>query len=266
MIAAALAFLRFTSATHTAPVEFTTDDMDELWLRWLHNFAGTGSGDGWLDHLELTLYDKVRQDTSRGLAEAAAALCWLTIRRGLGDRRQRIINSQAVIAAALAHGLLDPTDVTAQFLAQVTGVPITRNQIDQDLLAAIDYIDDDLWCKRQAQELELAVVRLQPSPGAAQIKVRIDVAGIDNPLIDPRVPRLAVAARHYRKCDGIAIYSTDRNWRVVLPGGGPIDYLPAPKGQELLSTPEVITNQQLEALTARAGVLADLFAAAVATA
>lgn len=258
MITVALAFLRFTSATNATPVELTADDLDELWLRWLRNFAGTGTGDGWLDHLEPTIYDKVRKDVASHLAEASAALCWLMIRRGLSDRRERIINSQAVFAAALGHGLLDPTDVTAQFLAEVTGAPITRNQIDQELLAAIDYIDDDLWCTRQAQELEVSVVRLRPSPGAEQIKVQVDVAGIDNPLIDPRVPRLAVAARHYRKCDGIAIYSTDRDWRVILPGGGPIDYLPA-KGQELLSTPEVVTNQQLEALSARAGVLVDLF-------
>jgi hypothetical protein len=265
MVTAALAFLRFTSATNTAPVELTADDLDELWLRWLRSFAGTGTGDGWLDRLEPTVYDKVRNDIARNLAEAAAALCWLTIRRGLSGRRERIINSQAVIAAALAHGLLDPTDVTAQFLAEVTGTPITRNQIDQELLAAIDYIDDDLWCKQRAQELGLSVVRLQPSPGAAEIKVRIDVAGIDNPLIDPRVPRLAVGGRLYRKCDGIAIYSTDKDWRVVLPGGGPIDYLPA-RGRDLFSTPEAVTNQQLEALSARAGVLADLFPAAVATA
>ena len=154
--------------------------------------------------------------------------------------------------------------MTAQFLSEVTGAPITRNQIDQELLAAVNYVDDELWCKRQAQELGLSVLRLQPSPGAAQIKVRIDVAGIDNPLIDPRVPRLGVAARHYRKCDGIAIYSTDRDWRVVLPGGGAVDYLPA-KGQELLSTPEDVTNQDLEGLSAKAGVLADLFPAAGVT-
>lgn len=53
-------------------------------------------------------------------------------------------------------------------------------------------------------------------------------------------------------------------WRVILPGGGPIDYLPA-KDQELLSTAEDVTNQDLEALSAKAGVLADLFPAAVAT-
>ena len=103
MIAAALAVLRFRSATDPALVELTADDLDELWLRWLRNF-GYRHRRRLARSPEPTMYDKVRRDIATDLAEAAAALCWLTIRRGLSDRREQ------VSVARLRSPLRSPTD------------------------------------------------------------------------------------------------------------------------------------------------------------
>jgi hypothetical protein len=60
MITGTLAHLRLDRAWHPERVEFTDDDLDDLWQRWLRPFAGTGEGDGWLD-----LLDDAAQASSR---------------------------------------------------------------------------------------------------------------------------------------------------------------------------------------------------------
>jgi hypothetical protein len=52
MIAGTLAHLRLERAWDPERVEFTDDDLDDLWQRWLRPFTGTGEGDGWLDQLD----------------------------------------------------------------------------------------------------------------------------------------------------------------------------------------------------------------------
>jgi hypothetical protein len=49
-----LAHLRLERASRPERVELTEGDLDEIWLRWLRPFVGTGNGDGWLDHLDPT--------------------------------------------------------------------------------------------------------------------------------------------------------------------------------------------------------------------
>jgi len=51
----------------------------------------------------------------------------------------------------------------------------------------------------------------------------------------------------------------------IVQRDGSIDYLPE-KGEELLTTSAEVSSQDLEALAARSGVLADLFPSAAATA
>ena len=64
------------------------------------------------------------------------------------DYRERVVKFQPVLAAALAHNLLDPTEMTARYLSAVTGHYVTRTQIDDQILTAVEFIDDDLWCAR----------------------------------------------------------------------------------------------------------------------
>ena len=90
---------------------------------------------------------------------------------------------------------------------------------------------------------------------------RPDIRGVTDPLLDPRVPRLVVAARRYRRCDGVAVYAEDAGWRLVVAVGDTIAYLPNLIGTDLNSTLPV-TEGVLERLTGAGGVLASLFASA----
>lgn len=257
MIAAALAHLRLDLVRNPKQVELTEDDLDDLWVRWLCPLVGTGEGDGWLDQLDETTRVLAHSRMPEWLPEAAAALCWLIVRSGTGYR-ERVVAFQPVLAAALSHELLDPTDMTARYLSAVTGSPVSQPNVDDQLLAAATFIDDALWCERKAQELGLDGLRLEAPPGAAAIQIRLDIGGITDPLLDPRVPRLVVAVRHYRDRDGVALFATDKGWRLVFVTGETIAFLPGLDAEPADSVLPVAQGD-LEALAATGGVLADLF-------
>jgi hypothetical protein len=257
MIATTLAHLRLDAALHPDRVVLTADDLDDLWTRWLRPFVGTGLGDGWLDRQRETSSDDLLDRVPRGLPEVVAALVWLAIRPG-PDQRRRVIELQTSIVAARRHQILRPTGETARFLSAVTGDGLSRDEIDRDLRAAEGFIDDDLWCERLAAELDLPAIRIKPSPGAQHIQVRLDVDGIEDPRLDPRVPRVVIEVRHYRGCEGVAVFAGNGSWRLVMPGEQPALFL-AGLGSKEVTTRTAITDDQLEALVSAAGVLADLF-------
>lgn len=259
MIAATLAHLRLERSRHPEQVELTGDDLDDLWQRWIQPFAGTGKGDGWLDQLDDTARTLARDRLPDWLPEAAAALCWLAIRPGTGHR-ERVVAFQPILAAALTHGLLDPTDMTARFLSAVTGHAISSDQVDSQILTALDYIDDALWCARTADELGLDELKLKAPPGAAAVQVRLDVHGIPDPLLDARVPRLVLAARRYRRSRGVSIFGSDTGWRLAFVTDQTIAYITG-IGAAIAESAMPLTDGLLEPLAAAGGVLADLFPA-----
>ena len=253
MITLALAVLRLDRARNPEYVELTDDDLDDIWLQWLSGFAGTREGDGWLGHLDPGTLDIIRRRLPEWLPETVAALCWLAIRPG-HDKRRQILTWQPVIAAALNHHLLEPTENTASYVAEIIGQGMTFAKIEERLLRAVEFVDDLLWCERQAAELGLEEVGLQPPPGGAPgIAVRLDVRGIVDPLLDPRIPRLVVALRAYRRCKGVAIWGPDADWRLALVDGQPIAYRQKGTIAKMLAN-----DGAIEQLAGVGGVLASL--------
>jgi len=259
MIAGTLVHLRLEQALQHEQVELTDSDLDDIWYRWLRAFAGSGHGDGWLDQLDDATSTLAQDRLPDWLPEVVAALCWLAVQPG-HDYRERVVTFQPVLIAALAHSLLDPTDMTARYLSAVTGHDITRSQIDDQILTAVEFIDDDLWCARIRQELGLSQLELEAPPGAAGIQVRLNVRGIADPLLDPRIPRLVTAARHYRHRDGIAVFAPDAGWRLAFITGEKVAYLPK-LGAASVQSAATLFDGTLENLGAACGVLADLFPA-----
>jgi hypothetical protein len=257
MIVATLASLRLIRSRDPDAVELTDDDLDDIWLWWLRPFVGTGQGDGWLGQLDPAALALAQQRLPEWVPEAVTALCWLAVRPGIGER-ERVITWQPVLASALNHDLVGATDTTARYLTAVTGDTITRDEVDNQLLGAIEFIDDALWCARTAKEFGVNGLELQVLPGAANALVRLDVRGISDPLLDARVPRLIVATRRYRRCEGVALYAADAGWRLVAVTGESIGYKPNATDRPVDSTVP-LADGLLEQLTGTGGVLASLF-------
>ena len=212
MIAAIFGQLWCHNAVPGAVVELTSDDLDDLWARWFRPFVGTGQGDGWLDHADLP-DEQIQAHVGGDFSQSITALCWLAIRPGR-ERRQRVISWQPYLMAAFDKNLIDVGDDTVEFLA-TAGHAVDRDRVETDLLQALDYIDDALWCHQNAAHLGLSQLALQATSAGQRTSVRLNVNGIEDPLHDPRIPTLLVAVRQYRSTDAVALFGVDHDWRVV---------------------------------------------------
>lgn len=254
MIATAFAGLWLAIGKDPTSSELRSEDLDDLWLDWMKPFVGTGRGDGWLDQLDASdaaLADRLPPD----LPERVAALSWLVLR---DKTRDTAIAWQPVLSAALRHGLLEPSEATAHFVSRVARSSVTESKVEEDLLRCIEFIDDDLWCANSCRELALDALRLEAASVGQSVSVRLLLKGIDQPLQDPRVPRLIVAARHYRRCDGLAIFSEDEHWRLVVRTGEPVAYR-AGHGDGVMVESVDVARDSIEQMAATGGILADLF-------
>lgn len=234
--------------------ELDRDDLDDLWARWLQPIIGTGHRDGWLDRAGVS-DDDLANSLGDDFVEMCSALCWLAIRSGTG-RRERLVAWQPTIRVALDRGLIDDSQTTAEYLSIIEGRDVPRTQLTEDFLYAIEFMDDRLWCEQIARQLELDALELE-SAAAGSASVKLLVRGVDDPLHDPRLARLVVAARTYRKVDAVAVYATDIDWRIVMEPGEPAYFLPMLGGEPRESTP--LRLDDLDRVAAGHGVLADLF-------
>ena len=187
LVAATLALLWRYNAEPEVDAGLTEDDLDELWMTWIRAFVGTGSGDGWLNHSGLP-DDEIRARLGGDFARNVTVLCWLALRPRPG-RRERIVEWQPIMRAVLDWGLLEVDDDTAEYLA-ATGRPVSADQVETDLLEALEFIDDDLWCSKTASELGLTNLGLKAVAHGHRTSIRLFVGGVQDPLNDPRLPVL----------------------------------------------------------------------------
>src|SRR5664280_3266374 len=84
------------------------------------------------------------------------------------------------------------------------------------------------------------------------------VRGLVDPLRDPRTSQLVVAVGRYRRCDGVAVHSTDAGWRVAIKTGSPLSYLQGDPSHPMLESDDVAAGA-IEQMASTGGILADLF-------
>jgi hypothetical protein len=259
-----LLWKRFASFDGVA--ELSPEDLDDLWYRWLAPFVGTGEGDGWLDREGLVPAQLARYFGSE-FVENVTTLCWLAVRQGR-DRRQRVIMWQPTLQAAFDRGLIDVTNTVVADIGAVVGQQMGAEQLRDDLLNCLTFLDDPLWCERTAKELALDSLALEAVHSGQAISVHLKVQGIENPLYDLRVPKLILAARRYRGTDSIGIFSGDGDWRLVVSDrrrhGAPVVYLPSLRGEMVESAP--LAANAIQNLAVSQGVVANLLPQSAMTA
>jgi hypothetical protein len=254
-IASVFALLWDRYSTFDGIAELSAEDLDDLWYRWFAPFVGTGGDGGWLDRLDLTP-DQLARSVDHEFIENVTKLCLLAVREGR-DHRQRVIAWQATLQAAFDRDLIVVTNRIADDIGAIVGREVTAEQLSDDLLNCLIFIDDELWCERTASASGLPSLSLEAVEAGQAVSVRLKIAGIENPLYDARVPHLILAARRYRRADSIAIFSQDHEWRLVVAGGMPILYLPSRVSDTCESAP--VATDTIEHLADAQGVLADFF-------
>ena len=258
MIAAIFGELWCHNAIPGAVVELTSDDLDDLWARWFRPFVGTRQGDGWLDQVDQA-DERIQNQLGGDFSQSITALCWLAIRPG-EKRRDRVVSWQPYLQAAFDKNLIDVNDDTIEFLL-ATGHTVDKGRVATDLLEALDYIDDTLWCGQRAAALGLSQLTLKATSAGQRTSVRLYVSGVEDPLHDPRIPGLIVAVRQYRSTDAVALFGSDHDWRVVVSAGDPLAFKASLDAPLLESSP--LEADTVEEVAAAHGILADLFPAHV---
>lgn len=254
LVAAMFAELWVAQATPDAVAELTADDLDDLWARWFWPFVGTGQGDGWLDRVDGD-DEKLKAVLAGDFTRNVTALCCLAIRPG-GSRRERLVAWQPYLRAAFDRDLIDVDD---DVIALLTAAGHPADHVVEDLLEALEFIDDALWCERTAAEFGLDYLALEAMAQGQTVSVRLDVGGVTTPLHDPRLPSLVVAVSRYRKTDAVAVYAADAEWRLVVSGGEPVMYLADLDAATRESAPT--SPHDVASLAASNGVFADLLPA-----
>lgn len=235
--------------------ELRASDLDDLWARWFMPIVGTGKHDGWIDRIESDPQE-LTGDLAGSFTEICSALCWLAIRPG-PSRRERIIQWQGTLAAALDRGFLDDTQNCADYVSLIVGHDVSTAQLTADFLEAIEFMDERLWCSKTARELEFESLELEASPAGSARSIKAVVRGVSEPLYDPRLVQLVVAIRSYLGVDAVAVYAADLDWRIVIEPGESAFFLPA-LGADAIES-ELLTIDDLDHLASGQQVLADLF-------
>lgn len=161
--------------------ELSNEDLEDLWARWFRPFVGTGQGDGWLDRVDIA-DERVRTHLAGDFTGNVTALCWLAIRPGR-HRRERVVAWQPYLSAAFDRDLLDVNDDVAEYLTAVVGHVVTADRVTEDLLEAIAFIDDALWCDQTAVSLGLTHLALQATSAGQHVRVRLQVQGSTTPSL-----------------------------------------------------------------------------------
>jgi hypothetical protein len=157
-IAKFLILLWTDEAENPGCVPLIAHDLNDVWHDWLTKFVGSGQGDGWLDRLDDETRARAVELLPVGFPERSAALCWLGVQPGEAYR-DRVLAWQQQIAKALDLTIIEPNSDTAKLLSSITHTKISLDKIDDDLLKAVDYIDDDLWQERISGQFGLASIR-----------------------------------------------------------------------------------------------------------
>jgi hypothetical protein len=255
MVAAIFAATWCHNAEPGAIIELPDEDLEDLWERWFRPFVGTGQGDGWLDHVDIT-DERLRMRLTPDLTKSITVLCWLAIRPAR-DQRKRIVAWQPYLRAAFDKNLIDDGPDVAEYLSVATGRTVYSDNVMRDLLDARNFIDDDLWCERTAEDLGLTRLTLEATSSSQQTKVKVNVKGVEKPLYDSRLPALIVEVSKYRSTHAISIFGTDRDWRIVVAANEPVLYKASLDAPVRESPP--LSADGIADLATHQGVLASVF-------
>jgi hypothetical protein len=89
------------------------------------------------------------------------------------------------LRAAFDKGLIEVSAAVAEYLSAVISRTVSVDQVTGDILEALDFIDDRLWCDETAAALDINRLDLDTLSADQSVSVRLDVRGIENPLYAP---------------------------------------------------------------------------------
>ncbi len=149
--------------------------------------------------------DEREQAVARLPAEAktlAGALAYAALREQ-GDWRSSVFELQPALVAGIELGVLDVGKGSSVLVRRLVDEKATPAEIEERLLWASEFIDDEHWCRKQEHDLGLERVVLTKESFNRRFGITLSVDGSD--LDDPRIVSLVRQALAYRHVDGAVV-------------------------------------------------------------
>jgi hypothetical protein len=168
----------------------------------LSSFLRSERAHGYLLSLEA---DEREQAITRLPAEArtlAGALAYGALRQQ-AEWRSAIFELQPALVAGIELGVIEVNEGSPPVAQRLVGGQASREEIEERLLWASEFIDDEHWCRKQERDLGLERVTLTSESFSRRFGITLSVEGGD--LDDPRIVSLVRQALAYRHVEGAVV-------------------------------------------------------------
>ena len=152
-------------------------------------------------------------------ATALASAVAYSVLRPHGPWHAHVFTWQPFIVMGIEDGVFAAGTGAAEVVERLTGELPTADEIDERLLWAAGYINDERWAARIRKELGFEHVLIAHRGFNAAYPVHLTVVGSNDPLRDPQMLSAARQALRYRRSDGITVEAGET--RMSLKLGGP---------------------------------------------
>jgi hypothetical protein len=193
--------------------------------------------------------DPFVRELAVGLAVAALESSW----------RGTVYDWQPVLRRGLELDVLLPGEWSVRTVERLLGQKVTVDWIYELLQDRIEYVDEETWCRRLADELGFEDVSLELNR-AAKVRSWVFVRGSGDPLADTRLLSLAHRFLEFKDVPAVAV-KTDRGEVLVFEPGKHARALLAGVSRH---SPMPVTLAQLEEIERQGGSWADLLDVAAA--
>jgi hypothetical protein len=144
----------------------------------------------------------------------AGGLCYALLRRD-AEWREIIFRVQPFLIEAIELGVVEVGAQSPKLVKRLVGEKVSPQAIEDRLLYACDYTDDEHWCARQERELGFARVLLTHRDFRRD-KFAITLAVEGASLEDARLVSLVRQALAYRNAEGVVVEIGDTRLAVHL--------------------------------------------------
>ena len=226
------------------------EHLRRLLQKLLGAFIGAAEGRGFLGRVDagerraaLAGLDPFTTEVAAGLAAAALESGW----------QHDIYDWQPVLRRGLEFDVLVPGQGSAQVVEWISGAPTAPADIAALLAQRIDWVDDQTWCERLADELGLESVSLDLHRNAT-VRAAAKVRGAGDPLHDVRLLAVARRALEFKHLPAIAVLCGRGAVLIFEPG----KHARALIGGATSRSAEPVTVARLEEVERQGGSWADL--------
>ena len=228
------------------------EHMEDLFGEMWAGFLGSESRRGFLQRADRELAQEALESLTADSCELAAGLAYTALRPE-NPWQEWIYEWQPFLKTGLRDGVFRAGTLAQDVVEALCEERPSAAAIDQLLRGRSEWVDDDTWAERIAEELDLSGVRIVPHAGFKNVTLVVRVDGLTSSAHDPRLITLARRAIALKKTSHVLLEVGSE--RFLLRFG---EVCRARIGNESRASIVPLDAARLAAVEAQGGTLAEL--------